>query len=81
VPVRIGIDLGGTKIEGVALEGTREAARMRVNTPREDYDETLVAVASLVDRLDPAGSAPGRDRNPGRCSASNGCVKNANSTW
>jgi len=81
VPVRIGIDLGGTKIEGVALEGTREAARMRVNTPREDYDETLVAVASLVDRLDPAGSAPVGIGIPGTISASSGCVKNANSRW
>ena len=41
MPLRIGIDLGGTKIEGVALDGSREAARLRVDTPRDDYEGTL----------------------------------------
>ena len=35
--LRIGIDLGGTKIEGIALDGSREVARLRVDTPRDDY--------------------------------------------
>ena len=35
--MRIGIDLGGTKIEGIAIRGSDEAARMRVETPRGDY--------------------------------------------
>ncbi len=40
--LRIGVDLGGTKIEAVALErGGRELARQRVPTPRDDYAATL----------------------------------------
>ena len=33
--VRIGIDLGGTKIEGIALDGSRQCARLRIDTPRD----------------------------------------------
>jgi len=79
--LRIGIDLGGTKIEGVVLDGSREAARLRVDTPRDDYEDTVAAVASLVDHLDPAGSAPVGVAIPGSLVASTGLVKNANSTW
>ena len=43
--LRIGIDLGGTKIEGVALDGERQVGRVRVDTPRDDYKATLEAVA------------------------------------
>jgi fructokinase len=50
--VRIGIDLGGTKIEGIALDGSREVARSRVPTTRNDYDATLVAIVSLVNALE-----------------------------
>ena len=47
--MRIGIDLGGTKIEIVALDDDgRERFRRRIATPREDYDATLTAVARLV---------------------------------
>jgi fructokinase len=80
VPLRIGIDLGGTKIEGIALSDSREAVRLRIHTPREDYDETLAAIASLVDQLDPTGDAPVGIGIPGTI-ASTGLVKNANSTW
>ena len=79
--MRIGIDLGGTKIEGVALDASVEIARSRVETPRGDYDQTVVAIASLVDQLDPAGSAPIGIGIPGTITASTGVVKNANSTW
>jgi fructokinase len=51
VPLRIGIDLGGTKIEGIALDGSRELARARVDTPRGDYDATLAAIVDLVANL------------------------------
>src|SRR5258707_14449653 len=51
VPLRIGIDLGGTKIEGIALDGSRELARARVDTPRGDYDATLAAIVDLVHDL------------------------------
>jgi fructokinase len=81
VPLRIGIDLGGTKIEAVALDEGREIARVRTETPRDDYDGTIVAIASLVDQLDPAGSTPIGIGIPGTVSASTGLVKNANSTW
>ena len=49
VPIRLGVDLGGTKIEIVALgsEGA-ELLRRRVATPQNDYDATLAAVAQLV---------------------------------
>ena len=80
MPLRIGIDLGGTKIEGIALDRGREVVRLRTNTPRDDYDGTLEAIASLVDQLDPAGDAPVGIGIPGTI-ASTGLVKNANSTW
>jgi fructokinase len=80
VSLRIGIDLGGTKIEGMALDRGREVARVRTDTPRGDYDETLTAIASLVDQLDPTGDAPVGIGIPGTI-ASSGLVKNANSTW
>ena len=80
MPLRIGIDLGGTKIEGIALDGGREIVRLRITTPRDDYDETVSAIASLVDQLEPVGSAPVGIGIPGTI-ASTGLVKNANSTW
>jgi fructokinase len=89
--MRIGIDLGGTKIEGVALaDDGREAARRRVATPRDDYDGTLSAIAALVSDLERAARAGGtrqKDRVtigvgiPGAISGKTGLVKNANSTW
>lgn len=84
--IRIGIDLGGTKIEGVALgpDGA-ERARLRVPTPRHDYDGTVRAVADLVETLE---ATAGADRPatvgigiPGTISRRTGLVKNANSTW
>lgn len=80
MPLRIGIDLGGTKIEAVALDGSREVARKRVDTPRDDYDATLTAIAYVVDELDEADYATVGVGIPGTI-ASTGLVKNANSTW
>jgi len=81
---RIGIDVGGTKIEGVALaaDGT-EAARHRISAPREDYDKTLAAIANLVDDLSATVdcAAPVGVGIPGAISPATGLVKNANSTW
>jgi fructokinase len=81
---RIGIDLGGTKIEGVALERDgHERARIRIPAPRDDYDATIAAIAGLVEQL--AGTAPcARPVGigiPGAISPATGRVKNANSTW
>ena len=81
---RIGLDVGGTKIEGVALDADgHERARKRVATPRGDYDGTLEAIASVVraleDRLaEPASVGIGI---PGTPSPFTGLIKNANSTW
>jgi fructokinase len=81
--LRIGIDLGGTKIEGVALEGRDERARLRVSTPREDYTATLRAIVSLVDDLERLAGGRGTVGVgiPGTLSPVTGLVKNANSTW
>jgi len=83
-PLRIGIDLGGTKIEGIALadDGTvRE--RRRVPTPRDDYDATLRAVIDVVGDLERTLTerASVGIGHPGAVSSSTGLIKNANSTW
>lgn len=81
--VRIGIDLGGTKIEAVALDASgREVFRERIATPRGEYDGTLDAVATLVDHAErAAGPATVGIGMPGVISPATGLVKNANSTW
>ena len=76
--MRIGVDLGGTKIEAIALEGAREVFRKRVATPRGDYDATLAAVAALVNDIGKGSVGIGI---PGALSRVTGLVKNANSTW
>jgi fructokinase len=76
--MRIGVDLGGTKIEAIALEGSREVLRRRVLTPRGDYDATIAAVASLVREMGEGTVGIGI---PGALSRVTGLVKNANSTW
>jgi len=81
--VRIGVDLGGTKIEAIALSpGGQEIARLRVTTPR-DYAACLDAIAALVRKLDRAGGAAGTVGVgiPGTVVPQTGLVKNANSTW
>ena len=81
--LRIGIDLGGTKIEGIALDGGREAARVRVATPRDDYAGTVEAVAAIVEELERRVAARGTVGVgiPGTMSPATGLVKNANSVW
>jgi fructokinase len=81
--LRLGIDVGGTKIEGIALDGTREAARIRVDTPRDDYAATLHAIVAVVADLERQTGARGTIGVgiPGTLSPSSGLVKNANSVW
>jgi fructokinase len=82
--VRIGVDLGGTKIEAAALDedGTL-LARRRVPTPRDDYDATLAAIARLVRELEAETGTRGSVGvgMPGALSPATALVKNANSTW
>lgn len=82
--MRIGIDLGGTKIEGIALDASgREVARHRTPTPRGDYAATVGAVRDLVARLEQGAPEPASVGVgiPGAISPATGLVKNANSTW
>ena len=81
--VRIGIDLGGTKIEGVVLDANgREIARKRIPTERErGYQHILNRLKSLHDEL--AASVPGRPTTfgigtPGAISPRTGLLKNSN---
>jgi fructokinase len=76
--MRIGVDLGGTKIEAIALDGSREVARRRVPTPRGDYEATISTVSALVRELGAGSVGVGI---PGALSRVSGLVKNANSTW
>lgn len=80
---RIGIDLGGTKIEVIALgEGGGERFRKRVASPRGDYEGTIDAIAALVVEAEQAtGPATVGIGMPGAISPATGLVKNANSTW
>ena len=82
--MRIGIDLGGTKIEAVALDdqGTIRF-RQRRATPRGEYEGTIEAIAGLVASAerDIGSAAPVGIGMPGAISPATGLVKNANSTW
>ena len=81
--MRIGIDLGGSKIEAIALanDGTIPW-RQRVATPRGEYRATLEAIAGLVAQLEAALGERGRVGigTPGSVSALTGRMKNCNST-
>jgi fructokinase len=81
--MRIGIDLGGTKIEGIVLDADGgQKARLRVETPEGSYEESVQAIASVVRELEKrvgtkcsVGVA-----HPGAISPATGLIKNANST-
>jgi fructokinase len=82
--IRIGIDLGGTKIEALAIDAKGvELARHRIATPREDYDATILAMVGLVNRMELETSKTGSVGVgiPGTISEITGLVKNSNSTW
>ena len=68
---RIGVDLGGTKIEAIALapDGTT-LVRQRVLTPHDDYDATVQAIVDLVTSVERELGTQGT-----------GLIKNSNSTW
>src|SRR5258708_28516182 len=82
--IRIGVDLGGTKIEFVAVERDgSELHRHRIATPRQDYGGTVRAVAEAVEEIEKklGRSATVGVGIPGTVSTRTGLVKNANSTW
>jgi len=81
--VRIGIDLGGTKIEGIAIDDGLVRMRRRVPAPRDNYTDTLAAVVDLVRDIEREVGRRGTVGVgiPGTISRATGLVKNANSTW
>jgi fructokinase len=85
--MRIGVDLGGTKIEAIAIDAAgSELARLRCPTPQGDYEATLDAIAALVTELERSAGAAGSQPasvgigTPGAFSTANGRLKNSNST-
>jgi len=82
--MRIGIDLGGTKIEGIVLRGEAEVLlRRRIATPALQYGATVAAVAALVRELEQAVGRSGLPvgiGHPGAIAPASGRIKNANST-
>jgi fructokinase len=83
--LRFGIDLGGTKIAGVALgRDGRVAADVRVASPQGDYDATIAAIVATVAELERRAGATAVALGvgmPGSISPATGRVQNANSTW
>jgi fructokinase len=82
--MRIGIDLGGTKTEVIALaDDGRERYRRRTATVRFDYDGTLEMIVELVREAEAAVGEAGTVGigTPGAISPATGLIKNANSTW
>jgi fructokinase len=82
--MRIGIDLGGTKISGLALADDGEIlARRRIPTPKGDYDGTLDAIASLVSDLERETGRTGSVGigTPGAISPATGLFKNASAVF
>ncbi len=82
--LRLGIDLGGTKIEGCVLapDGA-DVARQRILAPQGNYDDTLAALAGLIRDLEREAGRPVTIGigMPGSLSPTTGLVRNANSTW
>ena len=83
--MRIGVDLGGTKIEAIALDDEGMVrARQRRPAPQGDYSKTIASVADLVgavEREAGVGPSPVGLGMPGGISPGTGLVQGANSTW
>ena len=80
--MKVGVDLGGTKIEIIALDESEVLHRERRPTPHGDYPATLSAVAELVRRAEATVGAIERVGigHPGAISPVTGLIKNSNST-
>jgi len=82
--MRIGIDLGGTKIEGIALDDAgHELLRKRIDAPQGSYHKTLHAITQLVFEIESSTQSTGSVGVgiPGTISPKTDLVKNANSVW
>ena len=82
--LRIGIDLGGTKIEAVLMNAAEQVVhRERRPAPQEDYGATLSALCQFVDDLDARAGCPCPVGigTPGAWVARRHVLKNCNSTW
>jgi fructokinase len=81
---RIGIDLGGTKIEGAAVDASGAVCvRHRVATPKGNYRATIAAITDLVRGIEReiGEAAPVGVGMPGAIAPTTGLIKNANSNW
>ncbi len=82
--MRIGIDLGGTKIEGIAISDKgNEILRRRIKTPKGDYEGTVNSIVEIVRGIESDTKQKGSVGVgiPGAVSIKTGKIKNANSTW
>jgi len=80
--IRIGIDLGGTKIEGIALsQAGDELYRHRIDTPQGDYEATLNAITNLINQIENNVAEKGSIGigTPGALSPTTGLMRNSNS--
>ena len=81
--VRIGVDVGGTKIETVAIDPAGATLwRKRLPTPQGDYDATIATIATLVASCEGELAARGTVGvgHPGSTSPVSGFHRNSNST-
>ncbi len=85
--LRIGIDLGGTKIAAIAFDRDEKVIfTQRVPTPRHDYDGVIQAIVQLVKAAEQAAGVEPAEASvgigtPGSISPATGLMQNANSTW
>jgi fructokinase len=82
--MRIGVDLGGTKIEVAVLDADANMAfRRRGDTPQSDYRATIETISALVGQAEAAAGAQCSIGIciPGTVSPATGLIKNANSVW
>ena len=87
--MRIGVDLGGTKIEAIAISATGdEIARKRIETPKGDYKGTLEAIRLVVRAVEEKISNTNDHIRstvgigiPGSLKRQSNVVQNSNSTW
>jgi fructokinase len=83
-PLRLGVDLGGTKIEAVVLDAAGATlVQQRIAAPQGDYGATIEALAGLIDGLRGSLAAPCTVGigMPGSLSPRTGLVRNSNSVW